>query len=245
MTDIHNQNNAEDFYKEALQLLKEHDLPVLVGGAFALHHYTGIYRDTKDLDLFCKAEDYPRILKQLSEQGYKAQVADPRWLAKAFKGDFFIDLIFGTANNLCPVDNSWLEHGVEGKLFGVSTRLISAEDMLWSKIYVQNRERYDGADINHLILRYGKHLDWKRIMARLEHHWHLLLAQLLNFQFVYPSDKDIIPAWLFENLLDLASKQFELPTPEIKVCLGPLIDHTQYQIDITEWNYKSFTTKTL
>lgn len=246
MTNNNAESNSEnEFYQEAMQLLNEHALPFLIGGAYALRHYTGIHRDTKDLDLFCKAEDYPRILKLFSQRGFTTEVTDPRWVAKAFKGEHFIDLIFNTTNNICPVDDSWFEHGVAGELFTVPIRLIAAEELLWTKIYVHNRERYDGADINHLIMRYGRQLEWKRLFKRIGHHWHLLLAQLLNFQFVYPSDRDIIPAWLFQDLLDLAGKQFELPSPVAKVCLGPLIDHTQYQIDIVEWNYRSLTTKTI
>lgn len=236
---------AHAFYQKALQLLNEQGFPFLIGGAYALRHYTDIYRDTKDLDLFCKAEDYPRILKLFSQEGMATEVTDPRWLAKVFQHEHFIDFIFNTTNNICPVDDSWFAHGIDGTLFDVPIRLLAAEEVLWTKLYVQNRERYDGADINHLILRYGRQLNWKRLYERVSHHWHLLLAQLLNFQFVYPSDREIIPSWLFQELLDLAGKQFELPAPVAKVCLGPLIDHTQYQTDIITWDYKSLTTKTI
>jgi hypothetical protein len=95
--------------------------------------------------------------------------------------------------------------------------------LLWCKIYVQNRERYDGADVNHIILKYGHQLDWQRIWMRLEQHWHLLFSQLLSFQFVYPSERDIIPRWLFDNLIARAKEQFELPLPVEKVCLGLLL----------------------
>lgn len=236
---------SHTFYQKAMQLLNKEEIPYLLGGAFALRHYADIHRDTKDLDLFCKAEDYPHILKLFSNEGMNTEVTDPRWLAKVCQGENFIDFIFNTTNNICPVNDTWFQYGIEGKLFDVPIRILAAEELLWTKLYVHNRERYDGADINHLILRYGKHLDWKRLLERIGHHWHLLLAQLLNFQFVYPSDREIIPYWLFLELLELAGKQFDLPTPKVKVCLGPLIDHTQYQIDIVEWDYKSLTTKTI
>lgn len=79
----------------------------------------------------------------------------------------------------------------------------------------------------------------------MEPHWHLLLAQFLSFQFVYPSDRDIIPKWLFDELLDRAKDQFDLPTPAEKICLGPLIDQTQYATDITERNYKVVTIRSV
>ena len=62
---------SEAFYKEAIQLLKQSKVPFMLGGAFAMFSYTGIYRDTKDLDVFCKPSDYPRILKFLPKKVLK------------------------------------------------------------------------------------------------------------------------------------------------------------------------------
>ena len=100
--------------------------------------------------------------------------------------------------------------------------------------------------VNHLLLKCGKALDWKRLFSRLDAHWHLLLDKLLLFQFVYPGDyRDIIPQWLFDELIKRAQEQYAIPPSTEKVCLGPLIDNTQYRIDIVEWNYKSMTIKTV
>ncbi|RZL05553.1 MAG: hypothetical protein EOO89_26180, partial [Pedobacter sp.] len=218
----------------------------MLGGAFAMFHYTGIYRDTKDLDIFCKPSEYPRIMKHFAEKGFKTQLYDVRSLAKIFKGEYFIDLIFDTVNNICTVDDSWYEHAVEGEFAGVKVKFLPPEELIWCKIYVQNRERYDGADVNHIIMRYGKKLDWKRILFRMDPHWHLLLAQILQFQFVYPSEyHDIIPKWLFDELMIRAHEQYDLPPAWEKVCRGPIIDQTQYQVDIKEWDYKVVTIKTV
>jgi len=236
---------AEEYYREALGILNENNINYLVGGGLAFREYTGIVRDLKDLDLFCKAGEYPKILKLFSEHGYKTELTDVRWLAKLFKDDFYIDLIFNTVNNICTVDDSWFDNAVQGEAYGVPVRLIPAEELLWCKIYVQNRERYDGADVNHIIVKYGEKLDWKRIWSRLEQHWHLLLAQVLIFQFVYPTERDLIPRWLFDELIELAKQQYDLPLPVEKVCLGPIIDQTQYQTDIRDWEYKVITIKTI
>lgn len=237
---------AHAFYREALDLLNETGVEFLLGGAFATFHYTGIYRDTKDLDVFCKSSDYPRILKHFAEKGYRPEVHDVRWIAKVFKGEYFIDLIFNSVNNVCTVDNTWFEFASQGEFAGKSVKFLSAEDLIWCKAYVQNRERYDGADINHVILKYGKNLDWQRLLSRLDQHWHLLLAHLILFQFVYPSDfHDIIPKWIFDELISRAREQYDLPPAVVRACRGPIIDNTQYSIDVKEWNYKSYTIKTI
>src|SRR4051812_31499782 len=196
---------ANAFYREALELLAASGAKYMLGGAFAMFHYTGIYRDTKDLDVFCKSTEYPKILKCFGERGYRTELTDARWLAKVFKGDYFIDIIFDTVNNICRVDDTWYEHSNECEFAGVKVRMIPAEELIWCKLYVQNRERYDGADVNHIMLKYGKKLDWNRVLFRMEQHWHLLLSQLLLFQFVYPADfHEIIPKWLFDELMKRA-----------------------------------------
>ena len=237
---------ANAFYKEVLEILNGSGADYMLGGAFAILHYTGIYRDTKDLDVFCKASACPKFLKTFAEKGYRTELTDSRWLAKVFKGDYFIDIIFDSPNNIARVDDSWFQHATKATFAGTDILILPPEELLWCKIYVQNRERFDGADVNHIILKYGKHLDWQRVFARLDQHWHILLAQLLMFQFLYPSEyRDIIPLWLFEELLSRAHEQYELPPPLEKVCLGPLIDQTQYGIDIKTWNYKVVTMRTV
>ena len=237
---------AMAFYQEAITLLQESGADFLLGGGFATFHYTGMFRDTKDLDVFCLPADYPKILKHFSAKGYETQLTDVRWLAKIFKGDYFIDVIFNSVNNICQVDASWFEHASHGEFAGLPVKFLAAEEVIWCKAYVQNRERYDGADINHVILKYGKKLDWQRLLKRLDAHGHLLLAHLIMFQFVYPSDfHDIIPRWLFDELMKRAHEQYDLPPAVERVCRGPVIDNTQYSIDIKEWNYKSYTIKTI
>ncbi len=237
---------ARAFYQQALQLLDESGAQYMLGGAFAMFHYTGIYRDTKDLDVFCKPTEYPKILKYFQDKGFKVQLYDVRWLAKVFNGDNFIDIIWDTVNNICRVDDSWYERAPEGLFADHKVKFIPAEELFWCKVYVQNRERFDGADINHLLVRYGKKMDWKWILKRLDPHWHLLLSAIIMFQFTYPSEfMDIIPKWLFDDLMNRAKEQYDMPSPWEKVCRGPIIDQTQYAIDIKEWDYKATTIKTV
>ncbi len=86
MTIAEDQNTqARNFYKEAIALLHESDAEFMVGGGFASFHYTGIQRTVKDLDVFCKPSEYPKILKFFGEKGYQTELTDVRWLAKVFQ----------------------------------------------------------------------------------------------------------------------------------------------------------------
>ena len=227
------------FYQKILKLLQESPASYLLGGAFAVFHYTGIYRDTKDLDIFCRAEEYPLLLKYFKALGFRTELTDSRWLCKVFEGEYFIDIIFNTPNNICRVDKSWFDTQINAEVLGVMTRIVPPEELIWCKAYVQNRYRYDGADIIHILLKYGTRIDWNHLQDRFQLHWQLLLAFLIQFQFIYPTDfKRIIPQKIFTALLDRAHDHLQLPASERAICLGPLIDQEQYRIDIDQWQYK-------
>lgn len=234
------------FYRETLELLRESGEEFLVGGGFAFCFYTGIARYTKDLDIFCRSRQCPRILHFFAQRGYRVEQTDARWLAKVFKDDHFMDIIFDSPNNICSVDDTWFQHSTGATFQGIPVRLIPVEELIWCKTFVQNRERFDGADVNHLLVRQGQHLDWDRLLFRLDRHWQLLLAELLIFQFVYPSAfQEIVPRKLMDDLLQRAAQQYDIPPTVEKICRGPLIDQTQYATDILDWHYKVTTIKTI
>ncbi|MGH2448714.1 MAG: hypothetical protein ACRDFS_08965 [Chloroflexota bacterium] len=229
---------ARSFYACALEALQASGAPFMVGGAYGLQVYTGIARHTKDLDIFCTAGAYPHLLEALARAGYETQITDANWLAKAFQGDFFIDLIFDSANGLVRIEDYWLEDAVMADLFGCRVPIVPIVELIWSKLYVDDRFRFDGADVNHLILAQGRTLDWHRLLGHMDRDWELLMSHLLMFRFVYPSEVDVIPDWLANELLGRLQHQLELPVPQDRVSRGPLLSRTQYQVDIDRWGFK-------
>ncbi|MBI2833555.1 MAG: nucleotidyltransferase [Acidobacteria bacterium] len=228
---------AKAVYVEAVSLLREAAVPFLVGGAFAFERYTGIARYTKDFDIFLRRSDCPRALEVLGRGGFSVALTFPHWLAKAFKGDLFIDLIFGSGNGVAEVDERWFAHAVDAEVFGVPVPLIPAEEMIWSKAFVMERERYDGADVAHLILACGPELDWARLVERFGDEWRVLLAHLLLFGFIYPGERDKVPTSLVNGLLERWRQQVQTPPPDTRVCGGTLISREQYDIDVTRWGF--------
>jgi hypothetical protein len=208
-----------------------------VGGTYALRRYTGIQRPTKDLDVFCIKSEYPRILKVLGDAGYRTEVTNPNWIAKIFDGDRYIDLIFSSGNGICDVDESWFTFSPLGTVLGRLVPLMPAEEMIWSKAFIQERERFDGADVHHLIHCQGDRLDWQRLLDRFDPHWEVLLAHLLNYRFVYPSDTWAIPNEVMDELLGRASRLTE-PSPRFGMtCRGDLLSDKQYRVDFADWGY--------
>lgn len=226
---------ARQFYEETLRVLIEDGVPFVVGGALALKHFAGVARDTKDLDVFLRRSDLDRALDALSGAGFQTEKTFPHWLAKSWAGETFIDIIFDSANGVCPVDDDWFEHAAHCELWGHRVLVSPAEEMIVSKSFVMERERFDGADVMHLLYSQGAALDWGRVLRRFGPHWRVLLGHLVFFQFVYPQQRHVIPSGLLNTLLDRARDEQE--PEDSAVCQGTLLSREQYLVDLRERGY--------
>ncbi|MDQ5950898.1 MAG: hypothetical protein QG639_175 [Patescibacteria group bacterium] len=235
------EQKAQSFYKEFLDIIYKSKIPFLVSGTYAVKFYTSINRPTKDIDVFCKAGDYLKILKIFQEKGFKVKILDDRWLAKVYKNRQYADIIFGSIPGLWPINDYWFKRAQIGTILGHKVKVTPPEELILSKLYRQGRTQYEGADVAHLILKQGAKLDWKHLLNRVEPHWEVLLGQLINFRFVYPSERGIVPNWLMKELLHRVELQLEMPSPLEKVCKGSMLSHRQYQIAYTDWDYKDLT----
>lgn len=229
---------AQRVYCEGLDALQWSGTPFLVGGAFALECYTGLVRRTKDLDVFVRREHVKRLLSLLSDAGYRTEVRFTHWLGKAFKDGHFIDLIFGSGNGVCPVDELWFDHAEPATILGVPVRLIPPEEMLWSKAFIMERERYDGGDIAHLLRARGKSLDWSRVLCRFNSHWRVLLSHLILFGFVYPGHRLAVPKWLMDELMCRLQREMTCSPSDDRLCQGTLLSWSQYLMPIQQGNYE-------
>src|SRR5438270_6878217 len=79
----------ESLFLEVIQLLERNHVPFVISGAFALHEHTGIWRNTKDLDLFLPTQEVGHALKLLENDGFETEILDPVWLAKAKRDGYF------------------------------------------------------------------------------------------------------------------------------------------------------------
>jgi hypothetical protein len=229
---------TQGVYLDALEALRRADVEFLIGGAYALAPYTGIVRDTKDLDVFLRRRDCERALAVLAAAGFTTELTFPHWLAKAYTGDRFIDLIFGAGNGVALVDDLWFTHAVPGRVLGVPVLLCPPEEIIWSKAFIMERERYDGADIAHLILACGRELDWRRLLARFGRRWRVLLSHLILFGFVYPGERGVIPDAVMDHLLRRFDRERIWPPDTARVCDGTLLSRQQYLEDVTSRGYE-------
>jgi hypothetical protein len=233
---------TRNFYRRTLELLSEAQVPFLVGGGYAFTWYTGIARPPKDFDLFLRRPDCERALAILAAAGYHTELRFAHRLAKAQSADDVVDLIFSSGNGIAQVDDEWFAHARRGVVLGVPVQLCPPEETIWSKAFVMERERYDGADIAHLFLACGETLDWPRLLRRFDAHWRVLLSHLVLFGFSYPDRRRVVPPWVIATFVErLVSEHGPTANPstfEDALCRGTLISREQYLVDVERWGYR-------
>ena len=214
--------------------MNERKVPYAVSGAFALREHTGICRNTKDLDLFVPPEDVPHALDELRKAGFETEVPDPVWLAKAHRADFFVDFITGMSNGVVTVDQSWIENATPSQIMGIPVRVLAPEELLISKLFIAFRERFDGADIVHLIFGTRGKLNWVRVMKLVGENWQLLLWALVLFNYVYPQEGEAVPQQIWDTLLERFRDNLRAPNTTANF-RGSLLDERMFAIDVREW----------
>jgi hypothetical protein len=226
---------AHDFYRRVMETLNHAGLAFLVGGGFALGQYTAVQRDTKDFDIFVRREEYDAIMKVLAQAGFDTELTFPHWLGKASCEHGYVDVIFNSGNGIAYVDDGWFKHATPAKVFGVDVLLCPVEETIWSKAFIMERERYDGADIMHLILAHAQSLDWARLLVRFGPHWRVLFSHLCLFGFIYPAERNRIPQWLMMGLMERLDEELRTAPPTEKTCQGTLLSREQYLPDVQRW----------
>lgn len=228
------EQEAHAFYRRVVRHLQQDRAPFLVGGTYALTHLTGVRRETKDLDLFVRPEDADRVYRSLNRAGIEVQMFARHWLAKARDGDQLIDVIHSSGNGVARVDELWFTHSEPGKMLGAGVQFCPPEEMIWSKSFVMERERYDGADVAHLLKARARTLDWNRLLWRFGGHWRVLLAHLVLFGYVYPGLRTAIPGWLMAALVSRMRREQTNPAQDWGTCRGTLLSRAQYLVDLDQ-----------
>lgn len=229
--------DEREIYKRALRTLNEAGVPYVVAGAYAIYEHTGIYRKTTDLDLFVEPSQVVPAMTALRAGGFRTKLAQSHWLAKAIDDPFFVDIIYGMGNGLALIDPDWYRHSTPAILAATPVRVAPAEELIWHRLFINERHRQDMADIAHLILCVGATLDWQRLVDKTGPHWPLLLAQLQMFYYVYPGYRSRVPDWVLANLLDRARAETGHEVPSETATRGTLISRFSFAIDVNEWGF--------
>ncbi|HYE02080.1 MAG TPA: hypothetical protein VD963_02475 [Phycisphaerales bacterium] len=229
--------DPEVFYADVLRFLAGLEVPFMVGGTYAVNAYIGSHRPTKDMDVFVRAGDYPRIINAAADANFETLVEDERWIAKVLRGPFYCDVIFASANMISPVTDEWFRESSRAEVLGVTVNLLPPTELVWSKSFIADRYKFDGNDVAHVMLVKHDAIDWERLLRHMDQHWEVLLMHIIRFRYIYPSERERIPRWLLDLLLGRLNDHMNLPTPQKKACRGRIFSREDFQIDVAEWGF--------
>lgn len=198
-------------YRRVTREARDAGIPFAFGGAFATAVYTGELRNTKDFDLYILAEDREAMIAATDRAGlrdYFDQLPyDRKWIYRASDGDVLVDSIWAMANQRSLVDPLWLSRGPIVDIRGEQMRAIPIEELIWSKLYVLQRERTDWGDVLNLIAAQAGSIDWGYLADRLADDAPLLAAVLSIFAWLDPHRAATIPTGVWNSLGLVATRR--------------------------------------
>jgi hypothetical protein len=193
----HIPDNEWAIYESAIHALQPLERPFMLAGAFSLATYTGSWRNTKDLDLYVLPDDRQLFIDALTRAGfadYYEQLPYLRhWIYRAFKDDCIVDIIWAHANRRADVDEQWFERAPEVNVRGRKLAVVPAEELLWCKLYVMQKDRCDWGDVMNLVHATDGNLDWEHLSERLGEDLPLLIGLLNVYCWLHPGNQLRLP----------------------------------------------------
>lgn len=185
-------------YDCVMRSAAERGIPFAIGGALAMGAYTGRWRNTKDIDLYILPRDRERMIEVFADSGLRdyhdVLPYDRRWIYRGHLDEnIIVDAIWAMANMRAQVDESWLERGREFTTGDLVFRVLPPEELIWSKLYVMQRERCDWPDVLNILYATAPRLDWRHLLSRLQDDMPLLKGVVSVFSWMCPQVAEQIP----------------------------------------------------
>jgi hypothetical protein len=226
-----------DLFRRWLEVLRRTGVPFALGGAYAQYGFTGVWRDSKDLDAFVRPEDVRTVLDAFEADGFETELRDPHWLAKVHSAPHLLDILFAVRHmTRLRIGDEWLRTAAAARFLDVPTRVLRPEEIIATKVYIANRDRFDGADILHLIRALQGEVDWQRVVDLLQGDEEIVLWHLVLFAYAYPMHREWLPRELMRRALErvggppegLAARAFR----------GMVLDPVSFRVDVSESGYR-------
>ncbi len=191
-------------YRPALEAALAEGPDFAVAGGLAFSAYSGRKRNTKDIDVCVRPSDRQSMIDHLTQAGfedyYEREKYDRKWIFRGWKDGTIVDVIWQMANYRTQVDDLWLTRGPKVRLHGCHVRLLPPEELIWSKLYVLQRERCDWPDLLNIVHAVGRELDWNYLLARIGPDAPILGGLLNVFGWLCPDQARQLPARLWSRV---------------------------------------------
>jgi predicted nucleotidyltransferase len=152
--------------KKAAAVLREADVPFLLGGGLAAWARGGPQTE-HDLDLMLRPRHADPALAALHEAGFRTAKPPEGWLYKAWAGDALVDLIFEPSG--VEVDDAMFERAEEMDVTAVRMNVMSLEDVLVTKLLAMREHEVDYDGVLEVARALRERIDWDTVRERTHH----------------------------------------------------------------------------
>ncbi len=191
-------------YRKAIGAVRNANIPVLLGGGFALATFTGRWRDTKDIDFYVMPRARAAAIAALKKAGfsdyYKTKPYDRRWIYRSVRSGVIVDIIWSMANRRARVDNLWFENARSVLIRGEPLKVVPVEEFMWCKLYILQRDHCDWTDVFNVIFSSGTAVNWIHLIKRLGPDVSLLKGLLSVYSWLCPGNAAKLPERLWKML---------------------------------------------
>jgi predicted nucleotidyltransferase len=190
--------------RAAIDGLRQHGVPFVIGGGMAFSYYARRWRDTKDVDFFIRKQDRGKAVETLTEIGFvdyhDEKPYDRSWIYRGYKDGNIIDMIWEMANHRAAVDEAWFERAEEVPMRDRRVKMVSPEDLVWLKLYVFQRERCDWPDLLNVLYSRVTRIDWDLLIGNVAEDRMLLASLMALFAWVCPERAATVPEPVWRRL---------------------------------------------
>lgn len=191
-------------YRRVLDGMLEQNIAFALGGGFAFSYHAHRWRDTKDIDLYVLPRDRQRTIEIVERAGFQdlhdQKSYDRGWIYRGTRDGVIADIIWAMANQRAQVDEEWLRRGPTVELRGLRLKMLPAEELIWAKLYIIQRERCDWPDLLNILYVQGPSLDWGHLLDRVDQESRVLGGLLALFSWMCPARAAEFPPWLWESV---------------------------------------------
>lgn len=178
--------------KRVAAVLKQSDVPFVLGGSFAVYAHGG-HSSEHDVDFLIREEDVERALAALVEEGFTAERPPEDWLVKVYDDEGrMVDLIHRPVE--MPVNDETFGDTVMRSVDAIQMPVLSATQLMVHKLLSFSQHYCDFARGLPLARSLREQIDWDRVRKETTHSPYAeAFLVLLDRLGVVPADsKEIV-----------------------------------------------------
>src|SRR3954454_24937374 len=153
----------EHALKKSAAVLREADVPFLLGGSLASWARGGP-ESRHDLDLIIRPADVDRAVGALTAAGMRFEDPPEEWLVKTWDGDTLVDLIHHPKGT--EVDDDLIGRGEVMSVLGMEMRVMALEDVLVTKLMALSEHALRYESLLSIARALREQVDWENVRAR-------------------------------------------------------------------------------